>query len=177
LPVGAVEEQTARDANVKETCGNITELQIRESSKNLDIAIAAKVPGSAVEFSMMGPISGDWTALESRPDDPLVLEWKRKVVQFLTEAAGRGDTDSMWVLSTTYDAGIIADKNPELAVTYFTEMQEVLKQRGELTPKKTATGEKLVKLFSQGLSAEQASAAIAAGKQLAVACCGKGSLP
>ena len=78
----------------------------------------AGIRGSMVDFLAEGPIEGDPNALESRPTDPLVVEWKRSAILLLTASAKKGDVESLSQLSTTYQMGTVTERDPQLALAY-----------------------------------------------------------
>ena len=84
------------------------------------LAIAAKagIGGAVVGMAMEGPF-GDRTALTTRPDDPLVQEWKAQVRDQLTKSADDGNMltlNYLWGHTSTGDE-LIA-KDPALAYRY-----------------------------------------------------------
>jgi len=71
-------------------CAGMTERMRQSRLDYLAIAAQAGVPGAAVAMATEGPF-GDRTALETRPADPLVQQWKATVTAQLARAAGEGD--------------------------------------------------------------------------------------
>lgn len=101
-------------------CAGMTE---RERQNRLDyLAIAAKagVTGAAVDFAGEGPF-GDKSALVTRPDDPLVKEWKATARTLLSAAAESGTDPSalqFWA-ADNFNGTDFNDKNPALAYRYM----------------------------------------------------------
>jgi len=84
----------------------------------LAIAVKAGVSGAAIQMAAEGPF-GDHSALKTRPDDPLVKEWKANVLEQLSKEADSGDLSTLnylWVQTLTGDE-LIA-KDPALAYRY-----------------------------------------------------------
>lgn len=75
-------------------CGAMTERERLARLDYLAIAVKAGVAGAAWTFAAEGPF-GDPSALTTRPDDPLVREWKMTAARQLTEAAEAGDLTSL----------------------------------------------------------------------------------
>ena len=173
LPVGSETESARR--SLGETikfdataCQDIDQRNIADRARWVDLAAKANVPGAALEFLSTGPF-GDPTALESRPDDPLVLKWKLQAVEYLLAAGKGGDVNALDALSNIYQSGIIADRDLELALTYTIASLEMQSAQG----KKSIGGERLAKVLSAGLTQQQVSAARASGLHLASQCCVK----
>lgn len=99
-------------------CSRMTERMRLSRFDYLATAVKAGVSGAAVQMAEEGPF-GDRTALATRPDDPLVQEWKAKIRDLLTKEAERGDLltlNYLWMHSLTGDA-LIA-KDPALTYRY-----------------------------------------------------------
>jgi hypothetical protein len=112
-------EMTGEEKNGEmRLCSGLTE---RMKTSRLDhLAYAAKngAQGADVTFFVEGPF-GDRSALDSRPDDPLVMEWKKQAIAQLTENAGNGNHASLTVLANEYETSSgVAENNPSLALTY-----------------------------------------------------------
>jgi len=71
-------------------CGKMTERERLARFEHLALAIKGGVPGAAWSFVAEGPF-GDPSALQTRPNDPLVLEWKKTASAQLAQAAEAGD--------------------------------------------------------------------------------------
>ena len=69
---GMTEREKQHDARL---CGPMTERERQARLDYLAIALEAGVRGAAEAFLEAGPF-GDPSALQTRPDDPLVKEWK-----------------------------------------------------------------------------------------------------
>jgi FixJ family two-component response regulator len=100
-------------------CGEMTERERQSRLDYLGIAAKAGVPGAAVAFANEGPF-GDRTALKTRPDDPLVQEWKTTASAQLTHAAETG-TDKgvlMYLASENYNDSDLTEQNRLLGYRY-----------------------------------------------------------
>jgi hypothetical protein len=70
----------------------------------LRAAVNGGVPGAASRELMEGPF-GDVNALTDRPEDPLVVAWKAKVLEDLTRAAAHADTEAAGDLASMFEDG------------------------------------------------------------------------
>lgn len=83
----------------------------------LERAVRAHVDGALAELVEEGPF-GDPSALATRPDDPLVREWKTRVNGILSDEAEQGTWASLYQLFTGFWFGhpaIAADRQSALA--------------------------------------------------------------
>ena len=150
-----------------EVCQDIKAEQIAARLRDLDTAVAAGVAGAAVALADEGPF-GDRTALAQRPDDPLVLEWKRRVIELETAAARRGDRAAIVALANEYHSGGLVDRDPQQALMYWAAQRELERQSG-LPLSRSAS--RVAAARGSGLGAEQLAQAFAGGQQLALGCC------
>lgn len=84
---------------------------------HLERAVRARVDGALAELVEEGPF-GDPTALATRPDDPLVREWKTRVNGLLSDEAEQGTWASLYQIFTGFWFGhpaIAADRQSALA--------------------------------------------------------------
>lgn len=152
-------------------CGRMTE---RERQSRLDyLAIAAKadIRGAAVAFALEGPF-GDPTALQTRPNDTLVQEWKAVAKTQLIRAAEAGTDKSalLYLASQNFLGSDLMEQNLLLAYRY--NMASNMIDTDPLAPNSP-----LVKIFSEsrrGLEemvksfpAEQRAAELAAARRIA----------
>jgi hypothetical protein len=152
-------------------CGGMSE---RERLSRLDyLAVAAKagVRGAAVSFAREGPF-GDRSALQTRPDDPLVKEWKATASAQLTEAAeSKADLGAIMYLSTEYANGSdLTEKNPLLAYRYFLAtnlINEGILGPANPTSKMMAANREQAASAVQEFSPEQRAAEVAAARRIA----------
>jgi len=97
------EEEKRHDARL---CAGMTERERQNRLDYLAIAARAGVAGAAVSFAGEGPF-GDKSALTTRPDDPLVKEWKATARTQLTQAAESGtDSSALQVMASDSLNGI-----------------------------------------------------------------------
>jgi hypothetical protein len=111
--IGAVADGRSGLAGVADPvafCGAMTERMRTDRIALLERAARAGVDGAMVALVEEGPY-GDASALATRPDDPLVTEWKARIGQMLGEQAGQGDWASLYLLFTGFAFG-----NPAIAV-------------------------------------------------------------
>lgn len=95
----------------------------------LNAALAARVPGSSVALLEAGP-NGDISALTQRPDDPLVLEWKRTTFDLLMRDAKAGNADALRALSSAYGHGLYAPIDPKLDAALEMALTASYEKRG-----------------------------------------------
>lgn len=100
-------------------CATMTERMRQSRLDYLAQAAQAGVPGAAMSALSEGPF-GDRTALTTRPNDPLVQEWKARTQEQLVRMADeQGDVGVLSYLSAMHAAGgDIFDKDPGLAYRY-----------------------------------------------------------
>lgn len=100
-------------------CAGMTERQRQSRLDYLALAVQADVPGSAVAFANEGPF-GDPAALDNRPDDPLVQQWKVQANAQLARQAENGvDVDVLYYLmAQTVNGSNLSAKDPALAYRY-----------------------------------------------------------
>ncbi len=158
----------------RELCGDITELQIRVMTKNLDKAVAADIPHALLGKYYYGP-DGDMSALDQRADDPYLADWKRSMLREMTAYVQRtGDSSTMSELVGIYNHGRLGVKDPELAFGYLLARQElnlrssdVRLRRNALSTAATGSG------FAKRLTPEQIAGAKAFAANFIANCCNK----
>jgi hypothetical protein len=99
LPMGpdfAAERAAYGDGRqrVRDACQDITPAQIAARLALVEKAARAGVPGAVSACIGEGPF-GDKTALEQRPDDPLVTEWVEQAIASVKAAARRDDVEAI----------------------------------------------------------------------------------
>jgi hypothetical protein len=165
-PVSEREKQ--RDARL---CGPMTERERQARLDYLAIALKAGVPGAATAFAEAGPF-GDPSALKTRPDDPLVKEWKATARAQLARAADSGtDIGALHVWGTYNEVGSdITEKNPAVAYPYLLAIgliQADLLGADDLLAKVYAPDSDLMTALAADLSPEQRAAGLAAARRIA----------
>ena len=98
-------------------CATLNERSKMARIDHLERAARAGVDGALAELVEEGPF-GDPTALTTRPDDPLVKEWKARVNGMLNDRAEQGYWSSLYELFTGFWFGhpaIAADRQSALA--------------------------------------------------------------
>lgn len=142
-------------------CASISPRQIEARINLIERAISAGEPGAAVAFLRAGPF-GEPRALETRPDDILVQQWKEKALEQLLATARRGDVESISQLSSTYQSGLLGTTSAALALKYETAKSAILAARGV-----DVRNDRLIAFLGANLSDREKEESIAAGKQLA----------
>ncbi len=84
----------AERGNRAADCAGLTPELAESRMDYLDRALKGGADGAAAAFLAAGP-GGDPEALRTRPNDPLVAAWKKQAVDYLAEAALRGDFTSL----------------------------------------------------------------------------------
>jgi hypothetical protein len=111
------ESALARVPDPAAFCAGMTERMRMDRIVLLEQAARAGVDGAMEALVEEGPF-GDASALATRPDDPLVTEWKARIGRMLGEQAGQGDWASLYLLFTGYAFGnpaIVVDRQNALA--------------------------------------------------------------
>jgi hypothetical protein len=99
-------------------CSGMNERQRQSRLEYLAIAARARVPVATLVFVREGPF-GDPSALQTRPDDPLVKEWKSTANALLVAAAEDAEPTVLDYLRMQYASGSdVIDRNPVLAFRY-----------------------------------------------------------
>jgi hypothetical protein len=104
-------------ADPAHACATVSERMKMARIDHLERAARAGVDGALAELVEEGPF-GDPTALTTRPDDPLVKEWKERINGMLNEQAEQGYWSSLYQLFTGFWFGhpaIAADRQSALA--------------------------------------------------------------
>ena len=142
-------------ADCARLCGPMTERERQARLDYLAIALEAGVPGAATAFVDAGPF-GDPSALQTRPGDPLVVEWKATARAQLARAADSGtDFGALNVWATDNQIGSdITGKNQAVAYPYL--LARVYAQDSDM-----------MSALAAGLSPEQRAAGLAAARRIA----------
>jgi len=162
------EQEKLQDAK---RCGPMTERERQSRIAYLSIAAKAGVPGSAVAFLREGPF-GDNSALETRPSDPLVQEWKALARSQLTAEAEAGiDLGAINYLASEELSGTgVFEKNMRLAYRYFLALglieSEVAGPNSDVAKFYGDDGQ-LLNLVGADLSPAERAAELAAAQQIA----------
>jgi hypothetical protein len=104
-------------ADPAHACAPLNERSKMARIDHLERAARAGVEGALAELVEEGPF-GDPTALTTRPDDPLVKEWKARVNGMLNDRAEQGSWSSLYELFIGFLFGnpaIAADRQSALA--------------------------------------------------------------
>ncbi|KQV79765.1 hypothetical protein ASD15_17165 [Massilia sp. Root351] len=148
-------------------CASLTELHRRARIDYLAAAAKAGVPGADTAFMVAGPF-GDRDALATRPDDPLVVEWRRQALAQLTSQALQGDLGSLNTLWTGHLSGWIAiPRDPVLAYTYHAALQRIDHDQNPDVADGPYSGN-MFAFLKDGLTPEQLAAANAKADRIAL---------
>lgn len=169
LPYRAMNDAEKRHDAV--LCAGMSERMRLSRIDYLAVAAKAGVDGAAIQMAQEGPF-GDPSALLSRPDDPLVQEWKHTVMDQLADSAERGDMGVLaylWAKEVTGDA--LTGKHPALAYRYVVAQGLIL--RDLLGPDDLGAAmygpDGGIARNIEGLSAEQRAAELSAAQRIAEA--------
>jgi hypothetical protein len=114
-------------------CAGMTERMRMDRIVLLEQAARAGVDGAVEALVEEGPF-GDPNALATRPDDPLVTEWKARIGRMLGEQAGQGDWASLYLLFTGYAFGNPAiDVDRQNALAYGLALRDIVVRLDGLT--------------------------------------------
>ncbi len=150
-------------------CTGMTERMRTSRFNYLADAVKAGVSGAVVQVVDEGPF-GDRSALTTRPDDPLVQEWKTTVTEQLSRQAESGDQvtlNFLWARRAMGDE--LIPKDPALAYRYAVALGLIFKDLDGpqgIGATLYASDGNLVKSISD-LSAEQRAVELAAAQHIA----------
>jgi hypothetical protein len=160
----------AEKRQATQLCGALTAREGERRFDYLAIAMRAGVPGAVVAFVNAGPF-GDPTALNTRPDDPLVRAWKTQATEQLALSAESGDLDTLGYLASENLGG------PDLrakdwATIYRYRLAQGLIYADRFGPNNHmatmyAVDGELTKTLGASLSPEQAAAELVAAQRIA----------
>ena len=152
-------------ARIAQACGDLKEPELGQRLALVERAAAAGVPLAAIHLANEGPW-GDFDALYTRPQDPQVLEWRRKVSALIHFAAAKGDVAALTSLASQYStgSGVVGELNPTLALQYAVAQHLVYEAQ---TGKSLLGRERQVKELTGRLSPEAAGQAHLEGERIA----------
>lgn len=153
-------------------CGEMTERERVARLDYLATAVKAGVPGAAWMHAAEGPF-GDPSALTTRPDDPLVREWKATAASQLDSAAEGGDTTALmlWGMQKLGGSNLTV-RHPAQGYGYLLAVgliEEEVAQPGDQSPQMFAEGSGLLTALGGQLTPEQRAAALAEARRIAAA--------
>jgi hypothetical protein len=158
--------------NMTRMCSQMTE---RERLARLDYlakAVRTGVPGAAWMYAAEGPF-GDPSALTTRPDDPLVREWKATAASQLDTAAESGDTTALMLWGMQKLGGSdLTDRRPVQGYGYLLAVgliEAEIAQPGDRSLQMFAEGSGLLTALGGQLMQEQRAAALAEARRIAAA--------
>jgi hypothetical protein len=160
-------EMTAQEKQEQaELCSGMTQRIKMNRLHHLTIAARARVPGADGAFLEEGPF-GDPSALVSRPDDPLVKEWKQTAIELLTAQARNADWGSAAILLQQYSAGsAVVEKNPTLALTYLLALRDMGEEIHLYRDIPNPYGGAMLQEMKKGMSENDISAATTAASEI-----------
>ena len=151
-------------------CSGMTERERQSRLDHLAKAVKGRVPMAALSFATEGPF-GDPSALVTRPEDPLVKEWKVTAATQLTQAADAGDVATLIVWGFQLLGGSdLAPRDPVLGYGYLLAYGLVQTDRmgaGDVGAQTYKDGSQLMTALSHDLSREQRAAAMANARAIA----------
>lgn len=100
-------------------------------------------------------------------DPERVIEYKRKAIAYLTTLAGKGNAKAWRRLSTVYDSGLLAPKDPVRAYAYFTADLMAGQRKGE----PVSSSYPLQEALARNLSPQQRQEANRLAKEIFESCC------
>lgn len=149
-------------------CADLTGRMKTARLDHLAVAAKAGISGADLAFLQTGPF-GDISALESRPDDPLVLAWKEEALGYLEAQALQGSIASMIALVGKYNEdGELVKRHPVSALRYATAVHDYFETLlgGASKTSPNPLSDDFMRRMSQGLSSEQVKLATAEGRRL-----------
>lgn len=102
----------------RQHCAGVDYAAMIHRFDQLSIAVRANVKGAASAYFYEGP-AGDQFALETRPTDPNVLDWKRRTVTQLENAAQNCDQSAVSDLTQVYHSNVMTEKDPAKELLYL----------------------------------------------------------
>jgi hypothetical protein len=152
-------------------CGTMTERMRQSRIDYLAFAAQNGVPGAAIEQASEGPF-GDRSALATRPDDPLVREWKMRVHDQMARAAdNEADLAVLSYLSATRMMGNeVFDKDPALAYRYGVAMSLIYRDLNgpdNIMAKQYSPEGSLMQAAGASLTMQERSAQLAEAQRIA----------
>jgi hypothetical protein len=173
LPAGAEGDAVRRSVATSHAadeleCRELGPAEFAKALALLEQAAISRVPGAAIDFANEGPF-GDLNALVTRPDDPLVKDWRSRAIGYLESSASAGHVDSLSTLSMIYSSGRDAERNPKTALMYQVAYAQARAAGGQGAANEAKATDRL----SKGLSAEDVARATEEGKALAERCCAR----
>lgn len=151
-------------------CGKMTERERLARLDYLATAVKGGVAGAAWTFAVEGPF-GDPSALQTRPDDPLVREWKATAAAQLEQAAEAGDASTLlvWGMVSLQGPGML-DADPTRGYGYLLAFGLIDADRhGANSPsaQQYASGSDIMNAFGGALTPQQRAAALALAQRIA----------
>ena len=102
-------------------------------------------------------------------DPEKIVEYKRKAMGYLHQAASQGVPEAMLSLASSYQNGIVANKDPVLAYAYARAAQQVHPSGPP------GMQERFLQIYSNGLSSEQLAAGNEQAQEIYRDCCNHGA--
>ncbi|MGO4381603.1 hypothetical protein AB4Z19_25290 [Pseudoduganella sp. RAF19] len=121
----------------------------------LERAAAGHVPGAAYALVQEGPF-GDPSALTTRPDDPLVKEWKARMSTMLTERAAEGEKESLQKLhnANMFNETVVSVSDLQ-ALTYGLALRTLYIQDGLPADELLPVSESMLSVIKARLTPQQ----------------------
>lgn len=113
---------------IQKRCEGISFTDISHRFDLLNLAVRANVPGAASAFFEEGPF-GDINAIEARPSDPNVIQWKKQAIEQLENAAQNCDQLAVSDLTQVYHYNVTTEKDPAKELLYLTFGYELRRRK------------------------------------------------
>lgn len=155
-------------------CGDITALQIRDMTSNLDKAVAADIPHALMRKFHYGP-AGDFFAVHQRPDDPYVIAWKQAMMLELTGYLQRtGESLTMLEYANLLHFGTFGVKDDQLAYGYMVAREQLdLRSSDARVRRRARSSPAASHELAKELTEQQIAAATAFANHFIATCCKK----
>lgn len=155
---------------VGKMCSTMTERERLARLDHLAIAVKAGVEGAVWSLVAEGPF-GDPSALTTRPDDPLVREWKASVAAELTRQAEAGDPSTLmvWGFQKLNGSELTAADTVQGYGYLLASVIVEAERRGtsRLSAQAHADGSAMLSAIGSALTPEQRAAGAVVARQLA----------
>lgn len=146
---------------VEQNCKNVSQKEINEYPRLLDMAASQGNVGAQLAYApMMAQYMAQDESLMS--DESAMRSYKYKTLSYLHSAAAQGSVDALNQLAIVYQSGHIVDRDPVLAYAYMYATYKT-----GLVPNSS----KVLSTWSQGLTPSQISNGAREGEDIFSSCC------
>ena len=162
-----------RDADRKD-CETLSQRQRVDPIRQPDRRREGRRAGAGLAFYREGP-AGDQDALQSRPTDPLVVEWKAAAISYVHRDAIRGDINALSAMSDIFSSGRITKPDPKGHLVYRDAM--CARVREQQTGRPSEWREIRIAQLSRGMPAQDVAAAKEIAADVVAQCCSSSAVP